>query len=63
MYNKDIVKKRGDYVVKMQDKEAAIASIVSKLEKLDRTGLLLMDNGAQLLVIKQQLENQDNNKK
>lgn len=45
-------------MTEIQDKEASIKDIVSKLEKLDRTGLLLMDNGAQLLVIKQQLENQ-----
>lgn len=46
--------------MKIQDKEAFIKDIVLKLEKLDRTGLLLMDNGAQLLVIRQQLEKQDN---
>lgn len=46
----------------IQDKETAIKDIVAKLEKLDKTGLLLMDNGAQLLVIKQQLEKQDDRK-
>lgn len=49
-------------MVEIQDKEVAIKDIVAKLEKLDKTGLLLMDNGAQLLVIKQQLEKQDDRK-
>lgn len=49
-------------MIEIQDKEVAIKDIVAKLEKLDKTGLLLMDNGAQLLVIKQQLEKQDDRK-
>lgn len=49
-------------MIEIQDKEIAIKDIVAKLEKLDKTGLLLMDNGAQLLVIKQQLEKQDDRK-
>lgn len=44
-------------MTEIQNKETTIANILKKLEKLDETGLLLMDNGAQLLVIKQQLDN------
>lgn len=42
-----------------QDKKVVIANILKKLEKLDETGLLLMDNGAQLLVVKQQLDKKE----
>lgn len=46
-----------------QNKKTAIVNILEKLEKLDETGLLLMDNGAQLLVIKQQLDTKEKNEK